>query len=339
MTDDFQVQEEGKPLTRQDVIRLLVEAGSSGLLDLSFKNLQGANLTGLELIYADFRNANLTDVNLAYGDLKQATLSFSNLKKSNLTCANLEGANLNGTNLKEANLFAANLISANLIGADLRGANLCDADLRGADLTGADLSEANLTGINLSEANLKNVVGIDKITAPNIYQYSFTLQINLKSLAAYDFANFITTVNELYIKIWLIAQNRIEDLDQVDFCNNYNEKPFVEEAGLLIGKLSHNSPAWIEFIPRAAAAAAMFASIPRLIHSIFMIPTNLDKSKKEAALDIESKQLDLAQKKLKLFKELKKEFSLDDTQVRKAQESILKTLSHCPFSTNEITVK
>lgn len=332
MADDVQMQEEGKPLTREDVLRLLKEAGSSQLLDLSLKNLNrinlsgGINLKGINLQRADLENANL----------EGADLSYANLKDVDLKNADLKNADLQGTDLRRA---------------DLSYANLGGADLKNADLQGADLSYANLQGVDVTQANLEDVIwniteGFKAVNNKNV-EYagkeknitSFTLNINAEPLTACGFANFITTINELYIKIWLIAQNRIGDLERFDFCNNHNEKPFLQEAGLLIGKLSHNSPAWVEFFTNAAAGAAAITSIPRLIQSFLMIPTNLDKAKKDAALDIESREVDLAQKKLKLLKELKEEFPLDDTQAQKAQESILKTLSHFHFANNEITVK
>jgi hypothetical protein len=84
-------------------------------------------------------------------DLQEANLSGVNLSKANLRGANLEGADLWKANLSGAKLWEVNLSGANLDGADLLGADLWRANLEGADLCRtilyhADFSEANLSG-------------------------------------------------------------------------------------------------------------------------------------------------------------------------------------------------
>ena len=75
-------------------------------------------------------------------DVQGADLSRVNLIRFNLRGANLVGANLRG----------ANLSMADLRGADLRGADLSRADLGGANLTQADLTAAGVDGIDLRHA-------------------------------------------------------------------------------------------------------------------------------------------------------------------------------------------
>lgn len=79
----------------------------------------------------------LTGINLADADLQGIDLSFINLEEAILTRANLQGVNL-----RFANLRGAWLVNANLSKADLRGANLDLAHLYGADLTEAVLGPA-----------------------------------------------------------------------------------------------------------------------------------------------------------------------------------------------------
>ena len=122
-----------KPLTREDVERLLQETGSSTKLVLNGGNLGGIDLSGLDLSQANLRNANLSGANLSGANLSQIKLDF---------------ANLNGADLSQANLR-----NANLSGADLSG-----ADLSGADLSGTDLSQADLGKTDLSEVNPGNFV-------------------------------------------------------------------------------------------------------------------------------------------------------------------------------------
>jgi len=132
-------------LHREDVMRLVQEAGGSSKLVLHYRNLSHIDLSGV--------------------DLSDTDLYSTDLGGANLTGVNLSGANLQGANLRKANLIGANLSRANLIRAELSGAILWEADLiranlslvrlSGAILGFADLSEANLRGADLSRAELR----------------------------------------------------------------------------------------------------------------------------------------------------------------------------------------
>lgn len=74
-------------------------------------------------------------------DLQGADLSGLNLREIRLNAANLAGANLEGADLSEARLNAVNLRDCNLRRANLTGATLHRADLRGADLRDAQIDE------------------------------------------------------------------------------------------------------------------------------------------------------------------------------------------------------
>jgi uncharacterized protein YjbI with pentapeptide repeats len=115
-----------------------------------------------DLSYSDLNHANLHEINLMGADLRNANLSHSILQRAELMEANLSMANLSGvflgeadlltTNLSHANLNDANLGQAFLKEANLRNANLSGASLNGADLTEADLTEAEVTSEQLNEA-------------------------------------------------------------------------------------------------------------------------------------------------------------------------------------------
>ena len=98
-------------------------------------------------------------------NLNGADLSYVNLIGADLSGADLSGADLRGVCLRGADLSGADLSGADLRGADLVGANLSGADLNDADLgdailRDANLSESNLSGANLSGANLSDVIGL-----------------------------------------------------------------------------------------------------------------------------------------------------------------------------------
>ena len=94
-------------------------------------NLEGANLSKMDLMFGDFSFANLKGAHMAGSILRNA--DFSN--------ADLSEAYLAGADLQAANLFQANMSWVNLVGANLRRASLGSADMRYADLTSADLTD------------------------------------------------------------------------------------------------------------------------------------------------------------------------------------------------------
>ena len=67
-----------RPFTREDVERLLQEAGSSAKLVLQGRNLEGIDLSGLDLSNASFYGANLSGANLSEADLSRIKLDFAN---------------------------------------------------------------------------------------------------------------------------------------------------------------------------------------------------------------------------------------------------------------------
>jgi len=179
-----------KPLTREDVERLLQEAGSSAKLVLQGRNLEGIDLSGLDLSNASFygadlsganlSNANLSQIKLDFANLSEANLSNADLSEANLSEANLSGANLSGANLVEAYLVRATLYNANLNSANLALAYLSKADLNGADLSGTNLNGTDLSGVNLSQTNLGQT-GSSEVNQGNFVTNLFRGRINRRS--------------------------------------------------------------------------------------------------------------------------------------------------------------
>lgn len=120
-------EEKEKPLTREDVLRLIKENGGKAVgLDLSGKEFE----SGIDL----------SKLNLSGIILEGAILTAAHLEGADLTFAHLEGANLETANLEEAYLAWASLDGANLAGASLRWAWLDRTSLRGAYLIGVEFS-------------------------------------------------------------------------------------------------------------------------------------------------------------------------------------------------------
>lgn len=143
--------EEGKPLTREDVLKLIEEHGGPEGLDLSGRNLEEIDLSSPEEgPRLDLHGIILQGANLWRADLQEAGLQNANLKGADLLGVNLQGANLLNAVLQRAFMWHAELQEANLLGADLQGADLMFANLQGADLSYAKLSKVKLYHVTMS---------------------------------------------------------------------------------------------------------------------------------------------------------------------------------------------
>jgi len=149
-----------KPLTREDVLRLIEENGGTAKgLDLSGKrfeagiNLRGLNLKGIILNRAFFPTRDeIHDfrISMQPAQLQGANLMQAQLQKADLALAQLQGANLMAAELQEAHLLSANLQGALLRMAQLQGAYLSHAQLQGAELYRTRLEGASLHQVKLS---------------------------------------------------------------------------------------------------------------------------------------------------------------------------------------------
>jgi len=110
--------------------------------DLSNVDLRGAYLNGADLINADLRFADLSHANLDHAFLDSADLTSARLTNVNSNSADLSNANLTDASLSNAFLGRAYLVTANLSHADLHFAILSYADLTAAYLNYADLRDA-----------------------------------------------------------------------------------------------------------------------------------------------------------------------------------------------------
>ena len=77
-------------------------------------------------------------------------------------------------------------------------------------------------------------------------QSGFILAVRImeEPLTAQNLTLILSALTELYTKCWLIQQDRLADL--IEYAETHDPR-FTQEAGLLIHKLTHNSPAEIKF--------------------------------------------------------------------------------------------
>ncbi len=121
-------------------------------------DLEGMNLSGLELRGADFTEAKLSGANLTRTVLSFESGTPGAPGRPAIPSANtfFQGANLCRADLTAADLRYAYLVNTNLTGADLAFARLDGAALNGSDLSGATLPSdpRDLAGIYYDDSTI-----------------------------------------------------------------------------------------------------------------------------------------------------------------------------------------
>ncbi len=136
----------------------ILEGHVFGAIDLTAADMSFANLNK-----ADLRETKLIETDLHGAELKKADLHSVKLIRTDLREANMSRAKLLGANLGEAMLMNTILDSA-----DLTSANLTKANLAGASLRGAILSDAVLDSADLQKTNLKGAKGLTVEQLPKV---------------------------------------------------------------------------------------------------------------------------------------------------------------------------
>ncbi|MBT9132749.1 MAG: hypothetical protein DDT32_01591 [Syntrophomonadaceae bacterium] len=167
--------EKEKPLTREDVVRLIEENGGTAKgLDLSRRPFEeGIDLSDLDLRWivlrdtslyrAKFNGSTLWETDFFRADLQYAKFNPLNSKPADLTAADLRGAILSYAEFRDADLTCARFGAsgderkAHLDESDLRGARLRLADFEGCFFYGTKLEGAFISGAHLEKADLKEV--------------------------------------------------------------------------------------------------------------------------------------------------------------------------------------
>lgn len=100
--------------------------------------------------------ANLEGADLSYLDLKEINLNGANLKNANLEGSDFTRGKFTRVKFMGANLSMANFTKANLSDSFFKGAKFNNANASGANLENSDLTDVILDGTNLENANIIN---------------------------------------------------------------------------------------------------------------------------------------------------------------------------------------
>ena len=158
--------------TTNDILKMIDEAGTPEVLDLSLRDLRGIDL-GIQTVapkaqyYREVKGRNpvwldpetggfnLQGMHLELTDMREAKLHSANLQEAKFWNADLQGAILDQSNLQEAKLQEVNLQGASLRGVNLQRSILDESKLQGAVLSESNMQKARLHKTNLQQADLR----------------------------------------------------------------------------------------------------------------------------------------------------------------------------------------
>ncbi len=127
-----------------------------GPVPMTREKVQARVLNGESFEEEDLQGLDLSSLNLKGACFRNALLNGVSLKQSNL-----EGADLTEASLGESDLSGANLKHTILTDADLKGANLQEADLSNSVLDNALFEKANLQKASLGESSALETAFVD----------------------------------------------------------------------------------------------------------------------------------------------------------------------------------
>lgn len=120
---------------------------------LAQPNLEGADLTGVQLNNAYLRDANLRGVSLRRASLQNANLNYAKLDRASFDFADLEDTAMSMANLTNATFFSSRLVKTNLMHSDLQGANFAGAVVSKTRFAHAHVGRTIFAAIDLSDVD------------------------------------------------------------------------------------------------------------------------------------------------------------------------------------------
>lgn len=143
------------------------------MTDLSYANLKGCCLFGVQMNNTNLSGACLEDIVISGGIMDNSTAVGANFKYARLTGSSIIDCDFTRSDMKNTTLMACNISDSNFKYCDLSGANMLAAKLNGNNFTGANFKKTNLnnsmlTNLNLTEADLTNTK-LDNCTFNDLY--------------------------------------------------------------------------------------------------------------------------------------------------------------------------
>lgn len=121
----------------------------------NFQNidLEGMNISGLDLLASKFQDADLKGIKAS---------------RSSLTLSSLDGAQASEANLNLANMEAVDFRSADASGVDFSYTHLEYSEFKETKLQGARFDHANLDDVDLSQIDMSGVTGLETASFNNV---------------------------------------------------------------------------------------------------------------------------------------------------------------------------
>jgi len=139
--------------------------------DLSDIRLTGVSLRGCEFIETVMPDE-MIGVDLMDSYLQRVNLSGRDLYGANMVCAKIVGSSLDNANMQKVNMASAEVQISGFNKTDLRKAQLYNSNIYYTDFRGADLRDVDIDDITLERNDFCDAKGMRKLIGPgNFGQY------------------------------------------------------------------------------------------------------------------------------------------------------------------------
>jgi hypothetical protein len=141
-------------------------------------------------------------------DLQGADLSRLNLRAQMLEGADLRASDLSDSDLSQARLAGSDLSKAICVGTNFSHADLTGADLTGADLTGSLLTGADFTGVDMTNAKLSGTI-LDLTASQGVTFNPAELLILLENMLNFWWSNRTEPATQAAYKAYLAGDHAL----------------------------------------------------------------------------------------------------------------------------------
>jgi len=140
-------------------------------INLSDAELQGANLSNIDLSRAYLYRANMQGANLSNTNLTGSDISFANFKGAYLYSTNLREVYASCTDFREAHLIDVDMTNGDFTEANFTRAEVLNVEMKGSTITNADFRHAVMHNSSFSGAYIKEVRIKKAMFFTGLYKY------------------------------------------------------------------------------------------------------------------------------------------------------------------------
>lgn len=137
-------------------------------IDLSNTNLQGANLSNAKLSSANLQNASLVSAKLIGTDFQEAIIHETDFSNAEIQDTDFSYSSGVEPKFSDAKITNTNFLGAELIKVDFERTTISYSDFNDANLENAYFEGARLTSVSFDHTNLEGVTGLESASMTKV---------------------------------------------------------------------------------------------------------------------------------------------------------------------------